>query len=187
MIQIIQKEQEITNMFLEDTAQGDWVIKLGKADFEKVSIGRKPIIAVKAEDDKSIGELSEIAFDEIKKTGCKPAYFIVILSYRQDEELMMMELAEFNDCLSTYIDNNTDFKWGVQSVSDMPYKRRITIIAFAQNQLAEDKEKNPKQENYWRKLSREISERNKAKRVENHTTSSCPDINSDFTNNQNND
>ena len=70
MIQIIQKEQEITNMFLEDTAQGDWVIKLGKADFEKVSIGRKPIIAVKAEDDKSIGELSEIAFDEIKKTGC---------------------------------------------------------------------------------------------------------------------
>ena len=48
MIQIIQKEQEITNMFLEDTAQGDWVIKLGKADFEKVSIGRKPIIAVKA-------------------------------------------------------------------------------------------------------------------------------------------
>lgn len=69
MIQIIQKEQEITNMFLEDTAQGDWVIKLGKADFEKVSIGRKPIIAVKAEDDKSIGELSEIAFDEIKKDG----------------------------------------------------------------------------------------------------------------------
>ena len=27
-------------MFLEDTAQGDWVIKLGKADFEKVSIGQ---------------------------------------------------------------------------------------------------------------------------------------------------
>ena len=88
-------------MFLEDTAQGDWAIKLDKADFEKVSIGRKPIIAVKAEDDKSIGELSEIAFDEIKKTGCKPAYFIVILSYRQDEELMMQELSGFNDCVST--------------------------------------------------------------------------------------
>ena len=43
MIQIIQREQEITNMFLEDTAQGDWVIKLGKADFEKVSIGRKRV------------------------------------------------------------------------------------------------------------------------------------------------
>lgn len=133
MIQIIQKEQEITNMFLEDTAQGDWVIKLGKADFEKVSIGRKPIIAVKAEDDKSLAELSAIAFDEIKKTGCEPTNFIVMISFRQDDELMMMELAEFNDCLSTYIDNNTDFKWGVQSVSDMPYKRRITIIGFTQD------------------------------------------------------
>lgn len=184
MIQIIQKEQEITNMFLEDTAQGGWAIKLGKADFEKVSIGRKPIIAVKAEDDKSIGELSEIAFDEIKKTGCKPAYFIV--SYRQDEELMMMELSGFNDCVSTYIDKNTDLKWSVQSLNDMPFKRRITIIAFAQDKQAEDKEKNPKEENYWRKLSREISERNKAKRAENHKTPICPDINSDFTNNQNN-
>ena len=152
MIQIIQREQEIANMFLEDTAQGDWAIKLGKADFEKVSIGRKPIIAVKAEDDKSIGELSEIAFDEIKKTGCKPAYFIVILSYRQDEELMMQELSGFNDCVSTYIDKDTDLKWSVQSLNDMPFIRRITIIAFAQDQLAEDKENKPKQEKYWRKL-----------------------------------
>lgn len=100
---------------------------------------------------------------------------------------MMQELSGFNDCVSTYIDKDTDLKWSVQSLNDMPFKRRITIIAFAQNHLAEDKEKNPKQENYWRKLSREISERNKAKRAENHTTSTCPDINSDFTNNQNND
>lgn len=187
MIQIIQKEQEIANMFLEDTAQGGWAIKLDKADFEKVSIGRKPIIAVKAEDDKSIGELSEIAFDEIKKMGCEPTNFIVIISYRQDEELMMQELSGFNDCVSTYIDKNTDLKWSVQSLNDMPFKRRITIIAFAQDKQAEDKEKTPKEENYWRKLSREISERNKAKRAENHKTPICPDINSDFTNNQNND
>ena len=168
MIQIIQKEQEITNMFLEDTAQGCWAIKLDKADFEKVSIGRKPIIAVKAEDDKSIGELSEIAFDEIKKTGCKPAYFIVIISYRQDEELMMMELSGFNDCVSTYIDKNTDLKWSVQSLNDMPFKRRITIIAFAQDKQAEDKEKNPKEENYWRKLSRDIRTQQSEKDGESH-------------------
>ena len=186
MLQIIQKEQEIADMFLNDIAKGDWAIKLGKADFEKASIGSKPIIAVKAEDDKSIGELSTIAFGEIKKTGCKLAYFIVILSYRQDEELMMQELSGFNDCVSTYIDKDTDLKWSVQSLNDMPFKRRITIIAFAQDKQAEDKEKNPKEENYWRKLSREISERNKAKRADNHKTSTCPDISSDFTNNQNN-
>ena len=133
MIHIINKEQEIADMFLNDIAQGDWSIKLDKTDYEAASNHSKPTIAVKAEDDKSLAELSAIAFDEIKKTGCKPAYFIMILSYRQGDELMMQELSGFNDCLSTYIDNNTDFKWGVQSVSDMPYKRRITIIGFTQN------------------------------------------------------
>lgn len=133
MKNITTGEQEIANMFLEEITQGDWSIKLDKTDFETAPCGSKPIISVKVEDDRSIGELSTIAFDEIKKTGCKPAYFIMILSFRQDDELMMMELAEFNDCLSTYIDNNTDFKWGVQSVSDMPYKRRITIIGFTQD------------------------------------------------------
>ena len=186
MIHIIKKEQEIADMFLNDIAQGDWSIKLDKTDIEAKSNHSKPTIAVKAEDDKSLAELSAIAFDEIKKMGCEPTNFIVMITFRQDEELMMMEMAEFNDCLSTYIDNNTDFKWGVQSLNDMPFKRRITIIAFAQDKQAEDKEKNPKEENYWRKLSREISERNKAKRTENHTTSTCPDINFDFTNNQNN-
>ena len=93
----------------------------------------KPTIAVKAEDDKSLAELSAIAFDEIKKTGCEPTNFILMITFRQDDELMMMEMAEFNDCLSTYIDNNTDFKWGVQSISDMPYKRRITIIGFTKD------------------------------------------------------
>lgn len=120
-------------MFLNDIAQGDWSIKLDKTDYEAASNHSKPTIAVKAEDDKSLAELSAIAFDEIKKTGCEPTSLIVMISFRQDDELMMMELAEFNDCLSTNIDNNTDFKWGVQSVSDMPYKRRITIIGFTQD------------------------------------------------------
>lgn len=133
MLQIIQKEQEIADMFLNDIAQGDWSIKLDKTDYEAASNHNKPTIAVKAEDDKSLAELSAIVFDEIKKTGCEPTSLIVMISFRQDDELMMMELAEFNDCLSTNIDNNTDFKWGVQSVSDMPYKRRITIIGFTQN------------------------------------------------------
>lgn len=133
MLQIIQKEQEIADMFLNDIAQGDWSIKLDKTDYEAAFNHSKPTIAVKAEDDKSLAELSAIAFDEIKKTGCKPACFIMILSYRQGDELMMQELSGFNDCLSTNIDNNTDFKWGVQSVSDMPYKRRITIIGFTQD------------------------------------------------------
>lgn len=133
MIHIINKEQEIADMFLNDIAQGDWSIKLDKTDFETAPCGSKPIISVKVEDDRSLAELSAIAFDEIKKTGCEPTSLIVMITFRQDDELMMMELAEFNDCLSTYIDNNTDFKWGVQSVSDMPYKRRITIIGFTQN------------------------------------------------------
>ena len=133
MLQIIQKEQEIADMFLNDIAQGDWAIKLDKTDYEAASNHSKPTIAVKAEDDKSLAELSAIAFDEIKKTGCEPTSLIVLITFRQDDELMMMEMAEFNDCLSTNIDNNTDFKWGVQSVSDMPYKRRITIIGFTQN------------------------------------------------------
>lgn len=133
MKNITTGEQEIANMFLEEITQGDWSIKLDKTDFETAPCGSKPIISVKVEDDRSIGELSTIAFDEIKKTGCKPAYFIMILSYRQGDELMMQELSGFNDCLSTNIDNNTDFKWGVQSVSDMPYKRRITIIGFTQD------------------------------------------------------
>lgn len=133
MIHIINKEQEIADMFLNDIAQGDWSIKLDKTDYEAASNHSKPTIAVKAEDDKSLAEQSAIAFDEIKKTGCEPTSLIVMISFRQDDELMMMELAEFNDCLSTNIDNNTDFKWGVQSVSDMPYKRRITIIGFTQD------------------------------------------------------
>lgn len=133
MLQIIQKEQEIADMFLNDIAQGDWIIKLDKTDIEAKSNHSKPTIVVKAEDDKSLAELSAIAFDEIKKTGCEPTNFIFMITFRQDDELMMMEMAEFNDCLSTYIDNNTDFKWGVQSLSDMPYKRRITIIGFTQD------------------------------------------------------
>lgn len=133
MIHIINKEQEIADMFLNDIAQGDWSIKLDKTDFETAPCGSKPIISVKVEDDRSLAELSAIAFDEIKKTGCEPTSLIVMITFRQDDELMMMELAEFNDCLSTYIDNNTDFKWGVQSVCDMPYKRRITIIGFTQD------------------------------------------------------
>lgn len=133
MLQIIQKEQEIADMFLNDIAQGDWIIKLDKTDIEAKSNHSKPTIAVKAEDDKSLAELSAIAFDEIKKTGCEPTNFIFMITFRQDDKLMMMEMAEFNDCLTTYIDNNTDFKWGVQSVSDMPYKRRITIIGFTQD------------------------------------------------------
>lgn len=109
MLQIIQKEHEIADMFLNDIAQGDWAIKLDKTDIEAKSNHCKPIIAVKAEDDKSLAELSAIAFDEIKKTGCEPTNFIVMITFRQDDKLMMMEMAEFNDCLSTYIDNNTDF------------------------------------------------------------------------------
>lgn len=169
-------ELEIANMFLEDIAQGNWSIKLDKTDFETAPCGSKPIVSVKVEDDKSIGELSTIAFDEIKKTGCKPAYFIMIISYRQGDELMMQDLSEFNDCASTYIDKKTDFKWGVQSLNDMPCKRRITIIVFAQDKQAEDKEKSPRQESLWKKLSGKLSVHNKMKTTNILLTSICLEI-----------
>lgn len=162
-MEIIKKEQEIANIFLNDIAQGDWIVKLDKKDFEEASCHNKPIIVVRAEDDKSIAELATTAFNEITKTGCKPTNFIITLSFRQDDELMMQEMAGFNDCLSTTIDKNTRLKWGVQSLADMPCKRRITIIAFAQDLPTQTKEECQRPESLWKKFSRKLTMRNIAK------------------------
>lgn len=89
---------------------------------------------------------------------------------------MMQDLSEFNDCASTYIDKKTDFKWGVQSLNDMPCKRRITIIVFAQDKQAEDKEKSPRQESLWKKWSGKLSVHNKMKTTDILLTSICLEI-----------
>lgn len=176
MIQIITKEAEIEKLFLNDIAQGDWAIKLDKNDFEEASNRHKPIIAVKAEGDKSMAELATIAFEEIKKTGCKPASFIVTLSFRQDDELMMQEMAGLNDCFFTSVDKDTKLKWGVQSLADMPCKRRITIIAFAQSLQPQKDEERTKRKSLFGKWSSKLSLRNITKMTAKLLLFVCLDI-----------
>ena len=176
MIEITTKEPEIEQLFLNDIAQGDWAIKLDKNDFKEVSNRHKPIIAVKVEDDKSMAELATIAFEEIKKAGCEPASFIVTLSFRQDDELMMQEMAGLNDCFFTFIDKDTKQKWGVQSLADMPHKRRITIIAFAQSLQPQKEEERTKQKSLFEKWSSKLSLRNIAKTTGKLLLFICLDI-----------
>lgn len=159
-MKIITKQKRIAKAFLNDIAQGDWPIKLDKNDFEEPSNHQKPIIAVKAEDDKSIAELADIAFSEIAKMGCKPARFIAILSFRLDDELMMQEMTGFNECLTTHVDKNTELKWGVQSLADMPCKRRVTMIAFVENQKTQKGMICRIWESFYKKLSRKLTMRN---------------------------
>lgn len=161
MIHVTTKKRKIAKGFLNDIAQGDWAIRLDKSDFYETCNQHKPIIAVRAEDDKSIAELTAIALDEIRKAGCKPMCFIVMLSFRHDDELMMQEFAAFNDCFSAFIDENTELKWGVQSLTDMPCKRRITIIAFAQAQRSQ--RKCLWLQGLWKKLTRRQTLCNMAK------------------------
>ena len=130
MIQVVTREWEMAKMFIYEVAQKKGIAHLDWADFESIADQHKPLVAVKVEDNKNIAELIKTAFSEIGKTENKPGNYIVVLSYMQNEEPIMFEMAEFNNSLSRFVDKSSGLKWDIVPVENMSCKRRITIFAF---------------------------------------------------------
>lgn len=131
MIQIIEKEWEITKSYIFDVVLRDGLIKLDWHDFEMRAIKYKPFMAVKVDEPVSLSQLTEKAFEMIHKNNHKSlSSIMMVISYRKDNEIMMDEMGELNEYFSRLADNDIDIVWGIQQADDIINNRCVTVFAF---------------------------------------------------------
>lgn len=55
---------------------------------------------------------------------------MMVISYKKDNEIMVDEMRELNDCFSRLADDDVDIVWGIQQADDIINNRRVTMFAF---------------------------------------------------------
>lgn len=131
MIQIITKEWEITKTYIFDVVMRDGLIRLDWDDFRNFAENYRPRIAVKVEEDLPIPGLVECAMREIEKYCLgRLASFIVSISYKRDDEIMMDEINGLSESLASIADNDIEIKWGLSPNDNVRYRRSLGIFVF---------------------------------------------------------
>ncbi len=131
MIQIIKQEWEITKTYIFDVVLRDGLIKLDWNDFEKRAMQYKPCMAVWVDEPISLSSLTENALEIIRKDiNKKMSGIMMVISYKKDNEIMVDEMGELNDCFSRLVDDDVDIVWGIQQADDIINNRRVTMFAF---------------------------------------------------------
>lgn len=131
MIQTITKEWEITQTYIFDVVMRDGLIKLDWDDFRNFAENHRPKIAVKVEEDLPISGLVECAMREIEKYCLgRLASFIVSISYKRDDEIMMDEINGLSESLASIADKDIEIKWGLSPNDNVRYRRSLCIFVF---------------------------------------------------------
>lgn len=131
MIQTITKEWEITQTYIFDVVMRDGLIKLDWDDFRNFAETHRPKIAVKVEEDLPISGLVECAMREIEKYCLgRLASFIVSISYKRDDEIMMDEINGLSESLASIADKDIEIKWGLSPNDNVKYRRSLCIFVF---------------------------------------------------------
>lgn len=131
MVQIITREWEITKTFIFEVVMKEGLMKIDLNDFENTTKHSKPAVAVKVDEPLGISEMMDMAFEEMMKnlTGTLTSVMIII-SYRQDQNIMMAELGGMNESFSRLSEEEVEIVWCIQEADDITNSRSITVFAF---------------------------------------------------------
>ena len=131
MVQIITREWEITKTFIFEVVMKEGLMKIDLNDFENTTKHSKPAVAVKVDEPLGISEMIDMAFEEMMKnlTGTLTSVMIII-SYRQDQNIMMAELGGMNKSFSRLSEEEVEIVWCIQEADDITNSRSITVFAF---------------------------------------------------------
>lgn len=131
MIQVITKEWEITKAYIYDVALPPGLIKLDWDDFEVFAETHRPVVAVRNEGNISVKKLTKKAMAEVlKRCPNNLSSFIVLVSYKEGDELMIDEMNKIRGCLTMFANENIEIKWGISPQKSLIGKRCVFIFAF---------------------------------------------------------
>lgn len=131
MIKTIAREWEIAKEYISNVSMREGLIHLDWRDFESIADKHRPVLAVKVDDDGTIGELTAMGLKEIgRHLPGKVSGLIVAVSFRSDDEITMDEVNCLNDCFDTLLADDMEFKWGVSPVDNLGTKRSVTLFLF---------------------------------------------------------
>lgn len=126
MIQILTKEWEITKEYIYEVALQESVIKLDINDFLYAVRYRRPLLAVKVEDEALIPELCQQAFHNLDcNLSLKPSVIILNFVYGEDNPIHIEEIQALMDIFQSYNEQNIEIKWGLQSRKEFGYQRQV--------------------------------------------------------------
>lgn len=131
MIQIIDKEWEITKTYIFEVVLRDGVVNLNWSDFAIKAIKQRPFIAIKVDEPFAISVQTKMALDKIKER-CKGqlSSVIVVVSYKANDEIIIDELFSMHEYLSHLADKGIEIVWGLQPMDELTYRRSVSIFAF---------------------------------------------------------
>ena len=131
MMQTITKEWEIAKAYAEEVAITDRVVGLGWDDFQAFAENHRPMMAIKAEGDEAVKEVTANAVGEIKRLcASAPSGLIISISYKAGEEIMMDEMFGLNDFINELSEENVEVKWGINKNDLLKHKRCVQVFAF---------------------------------------------------------
>lgn len=131
MIEVITREWEIAKTYIFDVALRAGLINLDWNDFELKARYGKPAVAVKIDEPLKISEMVARAIDEInERIKGELSSVMVVISFKEGEDIKMDELGAMNVCLERLADENVDIAWGVQKAEEISNRRCVTVFAF---------------------------------------------------------
>lgn len=131
MVQVLTREWEMSKMFIYDVALKDGIIRLEWDDFEKSASVSRPVVAVKVDEPHDVSTLTNLAIDEVERhMKGKLSNLIVVILFKNGQDLMMEELNGMGENLARLVDDNVSTRWGVQQVEDITNDRCMMLFAF---------------------------------------------------------
>lgn len=131
MIQILTKEWEITKEYIYEVALQQGIVQLDINDFLFAVRYRRPLLAVKVEDEALIPELCQQAFHNLDSNlSLKPSVVILNFVYGEDNPIHIEEMQALMDIFQSYNEQNIEIKWGLQSRKEFAYQRQVQLFAF---------------------------------------------------------
>ena len=130
-MQTITKEWEIAKAYAEEVTITDRVVGLGWDDFQAFAENHRPMMAIKAEGDEAVKDVTANAMGEIKRLcPSTPSGLIISISYKAGEEIMMDEMFGLSDCINELSAENVEIKWGINKNDHLKHKRCVQVFAF---------------------------------------------------------
>lgn len=131
MLSVINREWQIAKTYIEDALSLSGPINLDWDDFKEFAEKHRPVLAVRNEGDTAVKELTEETMAEMRKRCSNNlSNIILLISYKEGENLMMDEMEAVSNCLATFANENIEIKWGISQNSSLNCKRCIAIFAF---------------------------------------------------------
>lgn len=131
MIQTINKEWQITKMYIYEVVLRDGVISLDWDDFETFAEKHRPLMAIRNEGDVPVKDLVREIMDEVTKhCSDKPSSIIISISYQKDAEIMMDEMFGLSDSMDEIAGENVEIKWGISQGYNLESKRSVCAFVF---------------------------------------------------------